>query len=92
MTGVSSNCWPSPKEFGRPIVAPPEVPADRLNALRTAFDETMNDKDYLADLKRTYQFSDPLSANEISLLVARAYAAPEGVRAHAAIYAGAAGH
>jgi len=81
-----------PQEFGRPIVAPPEVPADRLNALRTAFDETMNDKDYQADLKRTYQFSDPLSANEISLLVARAYAAPEGVRARAAIYAGAAGN
>jgi tripartite-type tricarboxylate transporter receptor subunit TctC len=81
-----------PQEFGRPIVAPPAVPADRLDILRAAFDETMNDKDYLVDLERSNQFSDPLSANEITSLVARAYAAPERVRARAAVFAGAAGN
>ena len=81
-----------PQEFGRPIVAPPEVPADRLGALRVAFDETMNDKNYLADLERSHQFSDPLSANGTISLVARTYAAPERVRARAAVYAGATGN
>ena len=79
-----------PQEFGRPIVAPPQVPADRLSALRVAFDETMNDKNYLADLERSHQFSDPLSANGTISLVARAYAAPE--RVSAAVYAGATGN
>jgi hypothetical protein len=81
-----------PQEFGRPIVAPPQVPADRLGALRVAFDETMNDKNYLADLKRSHQFSNPLSANEIISLVARAYAARERVRVRAAVYAGTTGN
>jgi tripartite-type tricarboxylate transporter receptor subunit TctC len=79
-----------PQEFGRPILAPPDVPADRLNALRQAFDETMKDKDYLADAGRAHQFADPLSAGDIAALVERAYAAPDKVRARAAVYAGAA--
>jgi tripartite-type tricarboxylate transporter receptor subunit TctC len=81
-----------PQEFGRPILAPPQVPVDRLDALRAAFEATMTDENYLADLKRSNQFSDPLSANEIVSLVARAYAAPERVRTRAAVYAGAAGN
>jgi hypothetical protein len=80
-----------PQEFGRPIVAPPQN-ARGLSALRVAFDETMNDKNYLADLDRSHQFSDPLSANETISLVARAYAAPERVRARAAVYAAATGN
>jgi len=39
----------SPTNAGRPYLAPPEVPADRLEALRAAFVATMNDKDYAAD-------------------------------------------
>jgi tripartite-type tricarboxylate transporter receptor subunit TctC len=39
----------SPTNAGRPYLAPPDVPADRLDALRSAFVATMNDKDYQAD-------------------------------------------
>jgi tripartite-type tricarboxylate transporter receptor subunit TctC len=39
----------SPTNAGRPYLAPPEVPADRLDALRNAFVSTMNDKSYQAD-------------------------------------------
>jgi tripartite-type tricarboxylate transporter receptor subunit TctC len=78
-----------PQEFGRPIVAPPDVPEDRLKALQAAFNETMKDKDYLADADRAHQFVDPLSADEILSLLARAYAAPEAIRTRAAVYAGA---
>ena len=40
--------------FGRQVMAwpfatPPGVPQDRVDALRTAFTETMHDKDFLAD-------------------------------------------
>ena len=35
--------------MGRPFLAPPGVPADRLAALRQAFADTMTDKAFLAD-------------------------------------------
>src|SRR5207249_10428928 len=38
--------------MARPYVAPPGVPADRLRALRAAFDATMRSPEFLADMKR----------------------------------------
>jgi len=76
-----------PQEFGRPIVAPPGVPADRLAALQTAFEETMKDPAYLADAERAKQPIDPLSAKEIEALIARAYAAPADIVTRTAVYA-----
>lgn len=38
--------------IGKPLLAPPEVPADRLAALRAAFDTTTRDPAYLAEAKR----------------------------------------
>ena len=36
-------------EYGRPFFVPPGVPADRVQALRRAFDATMKDPEFLAD-------------------------------------------
>ena len=74
------------QEFGRPFLAPPGVPAERLQALQTAFDATMEDKDYLADATRANQFVDPLGAKEIDDLIGRAYAVPKDIVARAAVY------
>ena len=38
---------------GRPYIAPPNVPADRVEALRRAFNATMIDPEFLADAGRT---------------------------------------
>jgi len=38
-------------DFGRPIVAPPGIPSDRLNLLREAFLKTMKDPELLAEAK-----------------------------------------
>ena len=38
--------------MGRPFVAPPNIPADRAEALRNAFMTTMKDKDFLADTEK----------------------------------------
>ena len=38
----------SSAETGRPFGAPPAIPADRLNALRRAFDATMKDPEFVA--------------------------------------------
>ena len=37
--------------MGRPFVVPPGVPADRVAALRAAFDATMKDATFLAEAK-----------------------------------------
>ena len=37
------------QEPGRPVAAPPGVPADRLAALRAAFDATMKDAEFIAE-------------------------------------------
>jgi ABC-type phosphate/phosphonate transport system substrate-binding protein len=76
-----------PQEFGRPFVAPPKVPAAQIEALRTAFAETMKDKAYLGDVEKTKQFVDPLDAREIEALVKRAYAEPREIVKRAAVYA-----
>lgn len=38
--------------MGRPFLAPPGLPADRAEALRQAFTDTMNDADFLAEAKK----------------------------------------
>jgi len=39
----------SGNDLGKPLAAPPGVPAERIDALRRAFDETMKDPDYLKE-------------------------------------------
>ena len=43
----------APQEFGRPFFAPPDVPADRLAALRLAFERTLKDPAFLIDAEKT---------------------------------------
>ncbi len=43
------SIYSSSVELGRPIAAPPGVPADRVAALRKAFEETMNDPELIAE-------------------------------------------
>jgi len=42
----------SPVGLGRPYLTPPDVPADRVAALRQAFDATVKDVSFLADVKK----------------------------------------
>ncbi|HEX2494004.1 MAG TPA: hypothetical protein VHK24_09535, partial [Steroidobacter sp.] len=62
--------------FGRPYLAPPGTPADRVAALRAAFDATMKDPVFLADAERVRAEIAPVSADMLHGLLAEAYAAP----------------
>ncbi len=62
-----------------PVVAPPDVPADRIEALRRAFDKTMTDPDFLAEAARQKLKINPVSGGKISELLARVYATPKDV-------------
>ena len=48
-------------EFGRPFFMPPNVPADRVAAIRRAFDATMKDKGFLEDAEKLKIEVDPLT-------------------------------
>jgi tripartite-type tricarboxylate transporter receptor subunit TctC len=73
-----------PQEIDRPVLAPPGVPAERLAALRRAFDETMADPDYLAESKKQFQDVDPLTGAAITEMIKRAYATPKDAIVRAA--------
>jgi len=63
-------------EFGRPFLLPPNVPADRVNAIRRAFDATMKDPEYLAEASKLKIEVDPLSGEQVAEVVARIYRTP----------------
>ena len=58
------DIWITSFEFQRPWVAPPDVPAERLQMLRDAFSATIRDTDFLADAERAGLFIAPLSGEE----------------------------
>ena len=66
----------SQSEFGRPFVIPPGVPADRVAALRAAFNAALKDKDLLEEAGRAGLDIDPLAGDDFQSLVAKLYALP----------------
>jgi tripartite-type tricarboxylate transporter receptor subunit TctC len=71
----------APLGLGRPFVAPPGIPADRLAILRTAMMATFNDPQFRADCeKQRLECNDPRSGEQIETLIGQAYATPEDVR------------
>jgi hypothetical protein len=69
----------APQVMGRPFVAPAGVPEDRVAALRAAFDATMKDPEYLADVEKQGLELEPVSGEEIQALVVRMYDQPQDI-------------
>jgi tripartite-type tricarboxylate transporter receptor subunit TctC len=65
--------------FGRPYALPPGVPADRVAALRKAFIDTLNDKEFLADAKRIKLEIEAVSGGEMQAMVRRLFALPKSL-------------
>jgi tripartite-type tricarboxylate transporter receptor subunit TctC len=65
--------------IGRPFVAPPGLPADRLKMLRDAFDATMKDPAFIAEAKlRKFDLS-PETGAHLQALIDKAYATPHEI-------------
>jgi tripartite-type tricarboxylate transporter receptor subunit TctC len=62
--------------LGRPFVAPPDVPADRVAALRTGFMDSMKDKQFLAEADKAQLEITPVSGDAVQKLVAEIYQTP----------------
>ena len=59
----------SRQAYGRTYFLPPGVPADRVEAVRRAFDATMKDPAFVADAKRMEIDVDPLTGEETQALI-----------------------
>ena len=82
----------SRQDMAYPFVAPPDVPAPRLAVLRAGFAATLKDPEFLTEAARLNLEVDPISADEVTAVVRRAYTMPGDVvaRTKAVLEAGAA--
>lgn len=55
---------------GRSVFAPPGLPPERVKILRTAFDEMLKDKDFLAEVEKLGVEFEPASGEEMQKLIA----------------------
>jgi len=65
--------------IGRPFVAPPGLPADRVKALRDAFDATMKDPEFIADTKKQKLDVEPVNGDKIGAILKSLYATPKPI-------------
>jgi tripartite-type tricarboxylate transporter receptor subunit TctC len=66
-------------ELGRPFVAPPGMPPQRVAILRKAFDDTMSDPELIADAQKKHLSIDPVTGEELADIIAGIYRAPKDV-------------
>ena len=59
-----------------PFLAPPGTPGDRVEALRKAFLQTMQDKDFLAEADKAGLEITPVAGEDIQKLVQQVYGTP----------------
>jgi tripartite-type tricarboxylate transporter receptor subunit TctC len=78
----------SDASVGWNVIAPPEVPQDRVAALRSAFDATVRDPDFLADAQKQGLEIVPGSGDEVQQVVEHTLATPPGLVAHVAAIVG----
>jgi tripartite-type tricarboxylate transporter receptor subunit TctC len=69
--------------MGRPYLTPPNLPADRVAALREAFMATMTDKDFLAEADKSGLEINSVSGADVEKLVEEVYATPADIVAKA---------
>ncbi len=69
----------APQEMGRPFFAPPEVPADRVAALRTAFAQTLKDPKFLEEAEKQGVEVQLVAGEAIQKLIEKIYASPPQV-------------
>jgi tripartite-type tricarboxylate transporter receptor subunit TctC len=69
----------SPTYIGWPSVMPPNVPAERVQAVRAAYDQAMRDPGLIATAEKQDLELDPVRGGEIQEIVTRLYKMPPTV-------------
>ena len=75
--------YASGSAVGRAVIAPPELPTDRITALRDAFNTMVRDPEFIADIQKLNVELDPLPGQAVQDLVARTLSVPPSVRERA---------
>jgi len=68
-------------EYARPFFLPPDVPVERVEALRRAFDATMKDKAFLAEAAKLQLEVSPMTGEAVQALVGDLARTPPAVAA-----------
>jgi tripartite-type tricarboxylate transporter receptor subunit TctC len=78
----------SPTALGKPFVAPPDMPADRVALLRKGFETMLADKAFLDEMAQRKIEVDPMSADEVTQIVLDTVNTPPEAVAKAKLAAG----
>jgi tripartite-type tricarboxylate transporter receptor subunit TctC len=70
--------------MGRPYLVPPDLPKDRAEALRKAFMDTMEDKEFLVDAEKSQLEITPVDGAAVEKLVKELYQTPKALADKAA--------
>ena len=70
----------SQETFGRPYFVAPDVPRERVDALRKAFMDTWRDPELLAESARMNLEVGPISGETLQAMLAKIYASPADLR------------
>jgi tripartite-type tricarboxylate transporter receptor subunit TctC len=75
------------QSIGYPYAAPPNVPADRLEAIRKAFQATLQDPEFVAAAAKSGLLVDGVTGQQIQVLLENLYSMPPAIadRARAAM-------
>ena len=65
--------------LGRPFVAPPDMPADRVKVLQAAFDATMKDPEFIADAAKQKLEVEPVPGDRLAAILKSIYATPKPI-------------
>jgi tripartite-type tricarboxylate transporter receptor subunit TctC len=65
--------------IGRSIVAPPGIPADRVKALRDAFDAMLNDADFRAEIEKSQSEFDPARGEQVQRYIQETASVPKEI-------------
>ncbi|MEW6671937.1 MAG: tripartite tricarboxylate transporter substrate-binding protein [Thermodesulfobacteriota bacterium] len=71
----------SPSVFARPFVLPPGTPNDLLQVLRKALQETLTDKEFLAETEKAKLDLNPVTGDELGQAVAEIFKLDSALRA-----------
>jgi tripartite-type tricarboxylate transporter receptor subunit TctC len=67
--------------MGRPFLAPPGIPAERVAVLRKAFMDTMKSREFLAEAEKMQLEINPVSGDAVQKIVQEVYRTPKAIAA-----------
>jgi tripartite-type tricarboxylate transporter receptor subunit TctC len=75
--------YASGSAIGRTVIAPPNLPPERVRILRDAFNAMVKDPDFIADIQKLNVDLEPLPGERVQELIVRTLNVPQAVRERA---------